>query len=186
MYDYGQFILGLIQLPFSLDPSYILQPESIRLATLDSKVMAPVVSTDKPRVDLGSIYTPRDTDTFLDYQNTTALLHLPRTEAINIGTEYVIGETITVEYIIDAYTGRATINIGSSKIGGDIIVSKEVDLGVNIPYTTLITTRSAENTSITLGGDNHVTTPYIEIVRYDAVLANGFWTVPVPDEDTLD
>ena len=36
-----------------------------------------------------------------------------------------------------------------------------------------------------MGGDNGVLIPYIEIVRNDAILPNGFFTVPVVDESLI-
>lgn len=185
VYDFGQFILGLIELPFAVDPKYIGNPEPIKLANMDTSVLAPVIKTDLIRVDLGEIFVPAGNSAVEDFSNATALLHLPRSSPIALDLEYVIGQTIGIEYLVDVYSGRATINITSSKIGGDVINTSEVDLGVNIPYTTLINTKSVNNINISLGGENHVKTPFIEIVRSDAVLPDGFWTIPVTDEGIL-
>ena len=185
VYDFGQFILGIIELPFAIDPEYIGNPEPIKLANMDTLVSAPVIKTDLIRVDLGEIAVPAGNSAVEDFSNATALLHLPRSSPIALDLEYVIGQTIGIEYLVDVYSGRATINITSSKIGGDVINTSEVDLGVNIPYTTLINTKSVNNINISLGGENHVKTPFIEIVRSNSVLPDGFWTIPVTDEGIL-
>lgn len=185
VYDFGQFILGLIELPFTIDPSYIGQPEPIKLANMDTKVSAPVIKADLIRVDLGEIVVPAGNSAVEDYSNTTALIHLPRTAPIALDLEYVIGQTVGIEYLVDVYSGHATINITSSKLGGAVINTSEVNLGVNIPYTTLINTKSAQNINISVGGENHVTTPFIEIIRADSILPGGFWTIPVTDEGDL-
>ena len=39
--------------------------------------------------------------------------------------------------------------------------------------------------NIEMGIDNGVLIPYVEILRNDAVLSDGFFTVPVPDESLL-
>lgn len=184
VYDYGEFILGLIEVPFSIDPAYIGQPESIRLANFDTKVHAPVVKTDRITVDLGDISIAAGNSKVEDFSNTVAILHLPYAPAITLDVDYVIGETVHVEYVLDAYNGKCNVNISSTKVGA-VIQSVSVDLGIQIPYTTLITGKTAENTSIVLGGDNHIRTPFIEIVRANAVLPNGLWTIPVSDEDIL-
>ena len=45
--------------------------------------------------------------------------------------------------------------------------------------------RTAENSNIELGGDNGVTKPFIEIVKTELILPDGFYTIPVTDEDKL-
>ena len=38
---------------------------------------------------------------------------------------------------------------------------------------------------MSLGGDNHVKTPYIEIIQNMPILGNGFFTAPIVDENSL-
>lgn len=183
VYDYGQFILSVIELPFSISEDIILEPEKIMLATFETDIEAPKISTDKIIVDLGSITTPSPNN-LLDFKNTTVILHLPRTESIAIEADYVIGETISIKYIIDCYTGMATINISSTKIGG-VIHTLQADLGVNIPYAVVAGSAQLSNSNIKVGGDNGVRTPYIEVIKNNAVLPYGFFTIPILDESVL-
>lgn len=183
-YDYGQYILGLLQLPFKIDDSLILEKEPIILANLKTKVEANRISTDKIKVDLGDIEIIGKENNLLDYSYTTAILHLPRVDSINIDLEYVINQTISIIYIIDCYNGSATINIYSSKIS-DVIVTKKVDIGVNIPFANLVTNTTTDNNNIMVGGDNGITKPFIEIVKSNFIIPDGFFTIPIIDEDML-
>lgn len=182
--DYGQYILSVIQLPCKLPNEYILDSEKIRLANVSIDVSANVVSTDNIRIDLGEIFTPKTNNNFLDYSNTVALLHLPRTDAITIDLEYVINKTLQIEYILDCYTGLATVNI-KSKESDLVILTRKVDIGINIPMANSQTSQSVDNSNISIGGDNGIRTPFIEIVRNESVLKDGFFTIPVIDESNL-
>lgn len=184
LYDYGQYILGLLQLPFKIDDSLILDSENITLANLKTKAKAPKISTDKIEVDLGKIVIPEKFNNLLDYNNTNAILHLPRIDSINIDLDYVIGQTITIKYIIDCYNGTATVNISSSKID-DVIITKKIDMGVSIPMANVITGSTTDNSNIDVGGDNGVKTPFIEIVKSEFIKADGVFTIPIIDEDLI-
>lgn len=184
VYDYGQFILNVLELPFSIDESNILEPENIMLATFETTIEAPKISTDKIVVDLGEITTPENEGNLLDFKNTTALLHLPRIEPLVIDIDYIVGQTISIQYIIDCYTGVATVNISSTKID-DVVITRQVDIGVNIPYAVEQGIATLYNSNVDVGGDNGVTIPFIEILKNEAILPYGFFTIPIIDEDVL-
>lgn len=181
--DYGQYILSLIDLPFKISPDYILESEKVILGNRQFNVETPKINNDVIRVDLGSIAIEPDFNNSRDYVGTTALLHLPRVDPINIDLEYVIGQEISITYDIDVYSGDATINISSTKIN-DVIITRKVNMGFNVPYINIANV-GLENSSITVGGENWVKTPYIEIVRTDLILPEGFYTIPVTDEGKL-
>lgn len=182
-YDYGQFILGVVQLPFTIPDDYIQEPHDIYLADRNTGVKATKISNDLIKVDLGSIEVPLIHDNLLDFANTTALLHLPRVPPVNIGLEYIIGETINIEYLVSLYDGLTTVNVTSSKTG-ESISTISVDLGFNIPFAN-VPRQTLDNSNITIGGDNGVTIAFIEIVRNESILSDGVFTVPVADEKTL-
>lgn len=181
--DYGQYILGLIDLPFAIDPSYILESESVILGNKQISVQTPKINSDIIRVDLGKIVVDGEFNDSRDYVGVTALLHLPRVSPINIGLEYVIGCEIGITYDIDVYDGTATINISSSKVG-DVIITQKANMGFNVPYINEVST-GVENSSIRVGGDNGVTKPFIELVKTNLILPTGFYTIPVIDEGDL-
>ena len=181
--DYGRYILGLIDLPFAIDPSYILERESVILGNKQISVQTPKINSDIIRVDLGKIVVDGEFNDSRDYVGATALLHLPRVSPINIGLEYVIGCEIGITYDIDVYDGTATINISSSKVG-DVIITQKANMGFNVPYINEVSA-GVENSSIRVGGDNGVTKPFIELVKTELILPTGFYTIPVIDEGNL-
>lgn len=181
--DYGTSIISLLALPFDVDPSVIMAPESIQLAEKGLSVKAPKLSVDSLRVDLGSIVVDAVHNNSLDYVGVVALLHLPRIDPINIDLEYVIGCELRITYDIDLYSGKATVNIYSSAID-DVILTKQVDMSFNIPTQGRFN-ESPENTNVNLTGDNFVTKPFIEIVSTDLISADGLFSIPMIEEGQL-
>ena len=181
--DYGTSIVSLLSLPFDIDPSVILAPESIQLAEKGLSVEAPKISVDSLRVDLGSIVVDKIHNNSLDYVGVVALLHLPRIDPINIDLEYVIGYELRITYDIDLYSGKATVNIYSSAID-DVILTRKVDMSFNIPTQGRFND-SPENTNVNLTGDNFVTKPFIEIVSTDMISADGLFSIPMIEEGQL-
>lgn len=181
--DYGKYILGLIKLPFAIASDLVLKEEEIPLGNITTGVLAPKVRTDLIKLDMGLITVPETFNDVRDYAGTTAILHLPRASSVNIDLEYVIGQSLRVVYAIDAYSGLATINVTSERTG-EVILTKTADIGISIPYINLAS-QSPDNNQIDLSGDNGVKIPFIELVRSDAVLPLGFFTIPVMDEGKL-
>ena len=182
--DYGTNILGVINLPFNINPDYIQDPELIKLGTHETTVTAPKIITDKLYLDLGNITVPMPENS-LGFINATALIHLPYANSLNLDINEVLGQIINVEYVIDLYNGNSYVNIKSNK-SDSIIASSSVDLGVNIPYSSMLgNNNTVYNSNMSLGGDNHVKTPYIEIIQNIPILGNGFFTAPITAESTL-
>ena len=181
--DYGVNILGVINLPLEIPEKYIQESELIRLGTHSTEVTAPKISTDKLFYDLGNIEIPKVENT-VGYGNTEVILHLPLAPSIQLDLDYSIGYTINVEYVINLYNGDTTINIKSSKTD-NIVATASVNLGVEVPYIYNDGKPRATNLNVVLGGDNHIRSPFIEIVRNIPILENGFFTSPIIDENIL-
>lgn len=183
--DYGTYILGLIDLPFKINPAMIIDQQVIYLGPHATDITASFLDRDNIRLSLGKIVVPATKGNFLDYKNTVAMLHLPFSDSVAIDLAYAIGQTISVEYIISLYNGVAVMNVTSSK-SGSVIITQNVDMNISVPFANIqtIPTRNDPG-SISLGGDNGIKTAFIEILRNDAVLENGFFTTPIVDESPL-
>lgn len=182
--DYGTNILGVINLPFNINPDFIQDPELIKLGTHETTVTAPKVVTDKLYLNLGDINVPMPENS-LGFTNATALIHLPYANSLTLDINAVLGQIINVEYVIDLYNGNSYVNIRSNK-SDSIIASSSVDLGINIPYSSMLgDNNTVYNSNMSLGGDNHVKTPYIEIIQNIPILGNGFFTAPITAESNL-
>lgn len=183
--DYGNFILALIELPTEIDPDLILPAENIELGDSEIPVAAERIATDKIVIDMGVISTPEIYGNFLDFENVVCQLHLPHSATIVVDPEYVIGQDLTIEYIVSAYTGKATINLSSTKVG-KVFFTQESTLGIDIPYSlTDDSSASTQNSSIAIGGDNRISKAYIEIIRNESPLSDKFFTIPTIDEDLI-
>lgn len=184
VFDYGEFILSVLQLPFEIDNSQILEKEEILLADLQTGIEANKLNTDLIIVDLGKIQIQSSELNLLDYKNVEAIIHLPRAESIVLDVNYVIDYEISIKYYIDCYTGIATINIESSKIGG-VIVTKQVDIGVEMPYKSVTNSAKISNSNIDVGGDNGVLVPFIELLKPQFNNVYGNFSAPILVDDII-
>ena len=183
--DYGKYILGLINLPFLINPDMVVTQQDVRLGPLDTDILANFLNSDTIRLPLGEIAVIGTKGNFLDYKDTVAMLHLPYCDSVALDLEYVIDQTVSIEYLISLYDGTAVVNISSSKTG-DIVLTQNIDMNITIPFAN-INTYPARNgaDSVKLGGDNGIRTAFIELLRNDAVLESGFFTIPIVDEKPL-
>lgn len=161
--DYGSFITALYKLPFPIDNGILAKEKShIILGNYDSNVESTRLTTYKTEIDGGIISVPEKYKNVYDYLNTECILHLPHFNKMYINTEYVIGQTLTIKYIIDLYTGNVTANVYSSFID-DIIETQTQQIAENIPFiqkqnNNIVGTVSNINKNV-------ITTAFIEIVR---------------------
>ena len=183
--DYGRFILGLIKLPFTVDPSFIVGTEQVLLGPLETGVLADLMNVDRLTYSLGSIVVPGLEGNVLDFADTEAVLHLPYTNPVKLDIDYVVGQTVTVDLLINLYDGTADYNITSTKLGG-VVITEKVRLDIGIPFASPDTTPGSSSlTNIDFGVDNGVKTAYIEVLRKGQVLPYGFFTSPVVVESTI-
>lgn len=181
----GDSIISFIELPFVLPSELVQGSKTVQIGLATSNVVADYLNIDQYVYDMGTISVPKAHDNVLDFDNTVAVLHLPYTNPINIDVDYVIGCDLSVTYDVNFYNGVASVNITSSKIDG-VIETKSIKLNIDIPFGKPDDNPSDNSPrNIDFGIDNGVLIPYVEILRNDAVLSDGFFTVPVPDESLL-
>ncbi len=111
---------------------------------------------------MGNISVPEKYHNVYDYKDISCYLHLPYCETLKIESFYVVNHVLSIEYKINLYTAECTINI-SSDITGEIIESKIVNIGSQIPFIQN-QTGSIKNTLKPLL-NNSINTPYIEVIR---------------------
>lgn len=183
--DYSKYLIGLIEIPFTIPDDIVEGDKIIQFGEYSTGVTGQLLTTDTLTVDMGSATIVSDKGNFLDYANTTAVLFLPYCDPITLENEYVINETISIEYVINLYDGLTNINISSSK-NNSVIASRNVDLRASIPFGNVDSYPSNNSPfNIGLSGFNGITTPYIELLRNDAILEAGFFTIPIVDETEL-
>lgn len=90
------------------------------MGNFDSGVKGKLLNAEKLTINLGSIATPVKLIIPLILLTPLAFYIC---EPINLENEYVIGQTISIQYIVNLYSGELLINIHSSK-NNEIIISK--------------------------------------------------------------
>ena len=161
LYDLGDYIINVLELPFKVVDSG--KESKIILGNQLIDVVAPTLTSDRLTIDLGSIEVPRTFGNSYDYVNTSVRLHLPYRQPIEIEPMYAIGHTLSVVYIVDLYFGKVTVNVSSSFVG-EVIHTETITVGRNIPF--LARSMDVRNS---MGNDtsilNGVTVPFVEVIR---------------------
>lgn len=161
--DMGQYITALFKIPFAI-PNDLLTEEkrNIVLGTLDTNVSANGLNTYNMIVNIGTITVPEKYENVYDYIDTECILNLPFFDKVYLSNEFVIGQTLRIEYVIDLYSGNATANIYSSFTGGIIESTKGV-IACNIPFV-------QKNNNNVIGlisniNKNIIDNAYVEVIR---------------------
>lgn len=131
--DYGSYINSLYILPFNIPSDILGDTSTILLGRLDSRVESTLIATYLFDIDGGSIEVPLKYDNIYDYVNTECILHLPFLDKVFLNSEYVIGQTLTITFTIELYSGNLTVNIVSS-FNNEIVASVQGLIGMNIPF----------------------------------------------------
>lgn len=161
--DMGQYITALFKIPFEITTDLITEEKrNIVLGTLDTNVTANGLTTYNMVVNIGEITIPEKYENVYDYIDTECILNLPFFDKVYLSNEFVIGQTLRIEYIIDLYSGNATCNIYSSFTGG-IVESVNGVISCNIPFV-----QKTNNSVVGLISNinkNIIDTAYIEVIR---------------------
>lgn len=157
----SNYIYNLYRLPFKLTPKS--KDQDIVLSnTTASGVVAKPIGSDY-NIKLGTIKVPEKYQNVYDYKNVSATIHLPFTNPIDLPIEYVVNQTVSVEYQIDLYNYLATINISSS-LTNSVVKSEIIEIGSKIPFLSKVDNNPSIKEVKKLV-DNKVRTPSIVITR---------------------
>lgn len=189
--DYSQYILNLITLPFTIQDSLIQESDvNVKLGDKKTKYIADRLKIDTLNYNVGEISVPNVYDNLLDIANTTTILHLPFITPIVLETQYVVGYTIQVEFVINLTNSDCDINIRTSGLdegnGFGLITSTSVNLNTKIPWGRVddyVPTNDPSDLGIVT--DNGVKQAYIELIRNKPTNINGLWTIPVSSDAIL-
>lgn len=162
--DLGQYIINVMELPFSLNPSELGVETNIILGYKVMNTRTIELLNDEMIVDFGEIEIPSKYNNSYDFMNTIVRLHVPFSDTIDIDINYAINQTIRVVYIIDLYSGETTINIYSSLID-NIFHSVNTSMGRNIPFITSIKGEKIGGITDNRSLINGLMKPFVEVVR---------------------
>lgn len=183
IYDYGNYIINLLLIPYEL-PEVVGEPEPIILGDKQLTVSAPALLTDVLKYDLGTIEIPKP-ESSLGVHNVECILYLPAINPIVLSWSSVLGHVISIALEIDAYTGTATYTIAST-LTGETIEMRVFNLGVDIPLANSYSLPEIKlSGNLSIGGDNKILTPFIQVLDYNSDLNNGFFSSKIMDDGTL-
>ena len=128
--DYGKNISSLSVYPFELPESVVGDDNNIQLGSHQSTTVAPFITTNQIKIDVGSITVPLVYNDFNDYQG-TVVLYLPFVNAINLNINDVMGKTVSVNMIVNLFNRKTTINI---IVDGFIIDTSNDTIGSELPF----------------------------------------------------
>ena len=135
--DYGKQILNLLRLPFAI-PEVIQGTEKkpIQLGNKKTTVESTPILSDTVKVNVGKITVPETYKNVIDYRYTDCVLHLPFVDEMKLDIEYTIGYTITIYYLVNLYTGKATLILSTSKTG-NVFHTETISIGQKLPFIQL-------------------------------------------------
>lgn len=183
--DFGQFILGLIELPFEVDEDFVVGTEQVQLGRLRTGVMGEVLSRDRMQFDLGEIMVVGEFSDARDYQDVEVILHLPFAESLGIEPEYVVNQTIGIVLSVSLYDGTADYMISSTFANGWAL-SQKVSLEIDVPFANVDSVPGRNNPSnMAFGIDNGILTAYVEVKRPEALLVGSRFSAPALAEELI-
>lgn len=159
--DYGQFILSLYVL--NIDISSIVQSnKSIILGNYDTNIVAPQIVDYKLPINLGTINVTGKYNNAYDYINTECMLRLPFLDSTILDNDYVINQTLTIEGLLDIYSGTLTVNVYSTFTDG-IVYSDSANIVTQIPFIQSQNNSVVNNLSNV--NTNLIDSPCVEVTR---------------------
>lgn len=112
------FLINLLVLPFSIPSEVLGSEQKIKIGSVGTNVTAPLIDDDSIDVDLGNIVVAGLSNSVLDYAAANYELVLPFFgKSLELVPSQVVGKTINARYVLDAYTGDATVNVFNDDTG---------------------------------------------------------------------
>ena len=158
--DLGSYITNLYVIPFSLDEIVAETKKNIKMGGYELDLEVNVLTSSKVGVDIALIEVPATYNNAYDYLNTVCRIYLPYLPHIELEPNKVIDKTITVNYIVELYTGELTANIYSNNV---LIESHSRNIVQEIPFKQKTQELAYSNVGSVI--QNNVVAPFIEVER---------------------
>lgn len=131
--DYGQFITAVYVCPLEIPAENLGDKGTINLGKFNATTKATLLKNYRSNVPCGTISVPAKYNNVYDYINTTCTLYIPFFAPIVLQNDFVIGQTVTVDLVIDWYSGTASYNV-SSTFNNAIFASGTANIVTQIPF----------------------------------------------------
>lgn len=131
--DYGQFITAVYVCPLEIPAENLGDKGTINLGKFNATTKATLLKNYRSNIPCGTISVPAKYNNVYDYINTTCTLYIPFFAPIVLQNDFVIGQTVTVDLVIDWYSGTASYNV-SSTFNNEIFASGTANIVTQIPF----------------------------------------------------
>lgn len=158
--DLGQYIANLYIIPFSLNDITSDVKTPIKLGGYTVNTEARQINSSIINIRVAEIEVPAKYNNAYDYINTTCKLVLPFIPPVEIEPARVIGNIITVDYVIELYGGEVNVNVYSNDV---LITTIQRNIKQDIPFKQDVQKHFYNQLGSKLM--NHVSVPYIEVSR---------------------
>lgn len=119
------------------------------------------INQDTVDVNIGTISVPFKYNNSYDYLNTKCTLYLPFVKSMPININDVIGSSISINYIIDLFTGNTTVNILDAK--GTTLTTSTFKLSTDLPLIDVTTNNIKMELNNTY--ENNITQAFLIVTR---------------------
>jgi len=155
----SEYVINVLSIPFEIPAEVIGTETNVKLGNHVTDVLAPTILEDSITIDLGTIQVG-GLGNSLDFESEYELV-LPFIQStITLEPSLVVGKAVSVEYVLDVYTGDVTVNVYNN-VSVSPIQSIKDTVGRSIPFRMM---NNVNNPLGTLSGvSNNVLTAFIRI-----------------------
>lgn len=167
--DNTPFVISVLQIPIPIPVQFIGSENEIKLGFDSTGVFADSLNSDLIKFNLGTIDVA-EIGNSLDFFEHRIELSLPFfSNKIQLDAVDVVGKSIKIEYLLDAYTGKTTVNI----FNGNNEPFKSIDfkIGRKVP----LKTNFANDSSISIDGGSYNDLRIAFISSYKPVLVDNYF-----------
>lgn len=132
--SFADNIKALYKYPLKLSDVVSDSLEELKIGNYTSIAKGNPLTQNRVELDLGSITVNEEYNNVYDYLNTVCTLHLPFFYNIVLEPEYVIGQTISIKFIIDMYTGICNLEVSSTFNNNNVFVHESTKMIQEFPY----------------------------------------------------
>lgn len=161
--DYGDMIVNLIKIPYDIPKHVVRTKQPIKLGTFETTTMSNVLSTNRIKINLGSVNVVGENGNVSDYKNVRAFLYIPYADRMELPIEYVMDNKVEVTLEIDLFSGEGVVIVTTQNVP---VYKNMVTMSEKIPFVQLRDTDYSNKINALIYG---ATNPFISLETQDVV-----------------
>ena len=171
-----KYIVSMVSFPFPIDESLLTSEKmAVAFGKYGSSIQAYMVLTDTLPVFMGEIQLP-DLKNSVELSASKFSLYMPLMEVIELETSIFNGVKISINLLVDVYSGTSTVNIvKNDEVKPSLSVQRKI--GKSLPIQTYMDVTQAFEKSQLL--ENVIKTAYVEHEKKVLVEGDGMNLVKI-------